>query len=311
MSKRVIITGATGFIGKALCRQLVEKGYEVVGLSRNLDKGRELLPDKVNVVQWDAKSAKGWANFADGAYAIVNLAGDNIGSGRWTQGKKQKILESRLNAGKAVLEAVEQVKNRPDVVIQASGIGYYGNRGDEILDESSFSGSGFLVDVAKKWEETTKKVESFGIRHLTIRTGVVLGQDEGFLSRVILPFRFFVGGHLGRGKQWISWIHIHDEIKAICFLIERENSKGAFNLTAPNPLISKDFFRILGKVMRRPSWLPVPGFVLLVALGEMAKELILYGQRAMPKRLLESGFEFVYPEAESALNEILNPGKKL
>jgi uncharacterized protein (TIGR01777 family) len=308
MSKRVIITGATGFIGKALCKQLVEEGYDVVALSRDPKKGSESLPNQVKAIEWDSKTSEGWADHADGSYAIINLAGENIGAGRWTQRKKHKILESRLNAGKAVVQAVEQISNKPRVVIQASGIGYYGDRGDEILEESSSSGTGFLTEVAKPWEESTKKVASFGVRHVIIRTGVVLGSNGGFLSRVLLPFRLFIGGHLGSGRQWISWIHIDDEVRAIRFLMEKEDSQGVFNLTAPNSLTSKDFFSLLGRVMRRPSWLPIPGFVLRPALGEMAKELILSGQRAMPKRLLESGYEFLYPDAESALREILNAG---
>jgi uncharacterized protein (TIGR01777 family) len=308
MSNRIIITGATGFIGRALGRRLVEAGYDVVALSRSPDKKGVSFADQVKVVGWDAETAEGWINYADGAYAIVNLAGENIGSGRWTKRKKHRILESRLNAGKAVVEAAELTENKPKVVIQASGIGYYGDRGDEVLDESFLPGSGFLTEVATQWEDSTKRVESFGVRHVIIRTGAVLGPNGGFLSRVTLPFRLFIGGRLGSGKQWISWIHIDDEVKAIRFLIEKEDLRGAFNLISPNPLTSKDFYRVLGKVMKRPSWLPVPGFMLRLILGEMAKELILSGQRAVPKRLLESGFEFLYPDAESALRKILNAG---
>jgi uncharacterized protein (TIGR01777 family) len=305
MSNQIVITGATGFIGKSLCKHLAQAGYDVVALSRNPKKGSESLPNQVKVASWDAKTSKGWADYADGAYAIISLAGENIGSGRWTPGKKRRILESRLNAGKAVVEAIKKVGNKPKVLIQASGIGIYGNRDDEILDEFSRPGSRFLTEVAKQWEGSTKKVESFGVRHVIIRTGVVLGADGGFLSRVILPFRLFVGGRLGSGNQWIPWIHLDDEVRAICFLMERQNLQGAFNLTAPNPLISKDFFNLLGKTIKRPSWLPVPGFLLSLLLGERARELILSGQRAMPKRLLESGYDFLYPDAKSALREIL------
>jgi len=305
MSKKVIITGASGFIGKALCRHLIEVGYDVVGLSRNPDRGSNLLVGQVNVVKWDARSATEWRDYADGAYAIVNLAGENIGSGRWTKQRKERILKSRLDAGKAVVEAVEKVKTKPQVVIQSSGIGYYGDSGDEIVDETSRPGSGFLVEVAKQWERTTEQVKSFGVRHIVIRTGVVLGKDEGFLPRVMMPFRFFVGGHIGSGKQWISWIHIDDEVRAIRFLMERESLEGAFNLSAPNPITSRDFSKALGKAMKRPAWLPVPGFVLRLFMGEMADELILSGQKAMPKRLQESKYEFRYSEAEAALREIL------
>ena len=306
MSKRVIISGATGFIGNALCRELIGGGYEVVGLSRNPEMGKALLPGQVKVVKWDTKSSQGWADYADGAYAIVNLAGENIASGGWTRERKKRILQSRLDAGEAVVEAVEKAKHKPAVIIQASGIGYYGDSGDEILDETSSPGSGFLVEVAKQWEKTTKKVESFGVRQVIIRTGVVLGENGGFLSRVVLPYRFFVGGHMGNGKQWIPWIHVEDEVRAIRFLIEKKDLQGVFNLSSPHPLTSRDFSRTLGKVMKKPSWLPVPGFVLRLFFGEMASELILAGQRALPKRLQKSGFKFQYPDLESALSQILS-----
>ena len=302
---RCIISGATGFIGRILCSHLVEEGYEVVALSRNIDKGRETLGSQVKVIKWDAQRAEGWVQFADGAFAIINLAGDNIGSGRWTQEKKQRILQSRLNSGRAVVDAVEQARNKPKVVIQASGIGVYGDRGDERCDESTPLGTGFLPEVGRQWEASTQGVTDFGVRHVVIRTGVVLGKNEGFLQRNMLPFRLFCGGHFGSGTQWLSWIHIDDEVRAIQFLMENEKAQGVFNLDAPNPLTSKEFAKTLGRVMRHPAWLPVPGFLLKIALGEMAQGLILSGQRGVSKRLSDLGFIFNYPELESALREIL------
>jgi hypothetical protein len=197
------------------------------------------------------------------------------------------------------------MSTKPRVVIQASGIGYYGNCGDELLDENSSSGTGFLADVARDWEHSTAQVEAMRIRHVIIRTGIVLGPDGGFLSRVLLPFRLFMGGHMGSGRQWLSWIHIKDEVDAMCFLLEKPELHGPFNLCSPNPLVARDFFRALGKTMGRPSWLAVPGFALRSMFGQMAAELILSGQRALPKRLLEAGFTFRYPEAEMALRDIL------
>ena len=302
---RIIITGATGFIGRALTRELVGAGYEVVALSRNPKTGKGLLENQVSTVRWDGKSSQGWRDYADGAHAVINLAGENIASGRWTKKRKQTILESRLNAGKAVVEAVKQAHQKPKVVIQASGIGYYGSGSDEVLDESSPLGSGFLPEVAKQWESSTKEVEALGVRHVVIRTGIVLGMDGGALLRLVQPFRFFVGGPLGSGKQWFSWIHLSDEVKAIRLLMEKEDLHGVFNLTSPGALRQKDFCRVLGKAMRRPSWLPVPGFLMRLLMGEMAEELLLSGQRVVPKRLLEAGYEFQYPGAGSALREIL------
>ena len=305
MAKTVIISGATGFIGTVLCRQLAGRGYDIVVLSRSPERGATPFGSHVKVVGWDARSAAGWSEYADGAQGIINLSGENIAAGRWTPARKEKILQSRLAAGRAIVDALGQVSTKPRVVIQASGIGYYGNRGDELLDENSSSGTGFLADVARDWERSTARIEDMGIRHVIIRTGIVLGPDGGFLSRVLLPFRLFMGGHMGSGRQWLSWIHIKDEVDAICFLLDKPELHGPFNLCSPNPLVARDFFRALGKAMGRPSWLPVPGFALRIMLGQMAEELILSGQRALPKRLLEAGFAFRYPEADMALRDIV------
>jgi len=302
---KVVITGSTGFIGRALAGDLTGSGHEVVALSRNADKARRVFGDEITVAQWDGKGATGWAEHADGAGAIVNLAGESISSGRWTRSKKARILESRLAAGRAVVEAISQASAKPKVVIQSSGIGYYGSRSDEIVDESASAGSGFLPEVARKWEASTKEVREMGVRQIVIRTGIVLGSQGGALPRLLPPFRLFVGGPLGSGTQYFPWIHLSDEVKAIRFLIERDDLEGPFNLVAPQSLTMKDFCGALGKVMRRPSWLRVPGFALRLAFGRMAQEVLLSGQRAIPKRLTEAGYEYSYPSAESALREIL------
>jgi uncharacterized protein (TIGR01777 family) len=303
---KVIITGATGFIGRALSRELLEAGYHVVALSRNADRGREILGGSVVVVEWDGKSSQDWKEFADGAYGIVNLAGENISTGRWTQKKKQKILQSRLDAGKAVVEAVAQAEKKPRVVIQSSGIGYYGSTSDQMVDELSSPGKGFLVEVAEQWEASAKQVESLGTRHVIIRTGVVLGSEGGALPRLLTPFRFFVGGPLGSGKQWFPWIHLEDEVKAIRFLMEKEDLSGPFNLCAPEPVTMKEFCHTLGKVMGRPSWLPIPEFMLHLLFGQIAKEVLLSGQRAVPRRIIEDGYQFKYSSLRPALQEILS-----
>jgi uncharacterized protein (TIGR01777 family) len=305
---RIIVTGATGFIGKALCFRLLEKKYDVVALSRSKEKGEKIFGTDATVVEWDGKSSEVWQDYANGAYAVVNLAGENIGSGRWTPKRKQSILQSRLDAGRAIVEAAKSVEKKPRVIIQASAIGYYGSRGDEIIDESSLPGESFLVEVVKKWEQSTQGVESLKIRRVIIRSSIVLGKEGGVFLRLVKPFRLFVGGHLGSGKQWFSWIHLEDEVKAILFLIERGDLSGVFNLTAPHQLIQKDFFHILGKIMKRPSWFPVPGFVLRLIFGEMAKETLLSGQRVIPRQLLEAGYRFLYPQAELAIKEILGEG---
>jgi len=305
MSQTVIISGATGFIGTILVKKLVARNYHVVVLSRNPGKTAAFNSSQVKVVAWDGRSANGWGHYVDGAYGIINLAGENIAAGRWTPARKAAILQSRLAAGRAIVEAVTLSARKPRVVIQASGIGYYGNRGDTVLDETSSSGTGFLADVAIQWEKSTEPVEALGVRRAIIRTGIVLGRGGGFLSRVLLPFKLFMGGCMGSGRQWLSWVHMEDEVSAICFLLEQDAAQGAFNLSSPQPLNAKDFFVEVGRALGRPSWLPVPGFVMHLALGEMADELILSGQRALPARLLQAGYAFHYPLARDALKNIL------
>lgn len=305
---RVIVTGGTGFIGRPLSHRLIQEGFDVVCLTRNASAAKEREKNGIKFVEWDGKSAAGWSEFAEGAAAIVNLAGESIGSGRWTDERRQRILQSRMNAGKAVTEAVKTVKEKPEVVIQASAIGIYGNRGKETLDESSGLGEGFLAEVAKDWEKSTGEIEASGVRHVVIRTGLVLGSSGGVLARLLLPYRFFVGGPMGSGKQWMSWIHIIDEIGSIIFLMRRKDLNGAFNLTAPQPLPNKLFSRELGKILKCPSWFPVPGLLLKLFLGKMAEETILTSQRVMPVRLEEAGYPFVYPDLTGALADIL--GKK-
>jgi len=301
---RVIITGATGFIGRALCRELC-RDYEVIALSRNAEGARQSIGDPAKVVQWDARTPTGWDREADGARAIISLAGENVACGRWTQARKSRILQSRLDAAKAVVEAVKRLQNKPKVVILASAVGYYGPRQDEQLDEDSAPGEGFLAGVCRQVERFAEEIEGLGVRCVVIRTGVVLGRSGGALAKLAKPFRFYLGGHLGSGRQWFSWISLEDEVAAIRFLVEDERFRGVFNLTAPKPVTMKEFCQVLGKVLNRPAWLSVPGLAARLALGEMADEMLLSGQRVLPRRLLAAGFKFKYPDLEKALGDIV------
>ncbi len=301
----MIITGGTGFIGRPLSQRFNNKDYEVICLTRNASLAKEKWGNRVKFVDWNGRNAVGWGGYAEGASAIINLAGDNIAAGRWNEKKKQRIIQSRLHAGEAVVKAVKSVKKKPSVVIQASAIGFYGNRGDELLDEASSSGEGFLGEVTRKWEASTQEVETEGVRRVVIRTGMVLGKDGGALVRLVQPFRFFLGGHVGNGEQWNSWIHLEDVIQSILFLMERNDLSGPFNLTAPRALKNKDFCREIGEVLGRPSWFPAPGFLLKLLFGELAKETLLSGQRVLPKRLEDSGYDFIFPETKKALADIL------
>jgi len=306
---RYIIAGGTGLIGTALAHSLLADGHEVIALSRTPET-RDGLPDAVRVVGWDARTAEGWGHLVEGADVIVNLAGANLaGTGflpsRWTEERKRIIRDSRVNAGRAVVAAVEQAAEKPGVLVQASGIGYYGGRGDEVLTEEAGPGGDWLARLsAEEWEPSTAPVEEMGVRRVIIRTGAVFSAQEGALPRLALPFRLFVGGRLGRGDQYHAWIHLQDEVRAIRFLAEREDAAGAFNTVAPNPMTNAALARTLGRVLSRPAWVPVPGFAMRLAFGEVAG-VLLEGQRALPQRLLDLGFEFRFPDAESALRDLL------
>ena len=301
---QVVITGATGFIGKALCREL-QKSYEVIALSRDTAKAKIVLGDSVRPVRWDGRTCEGWVDFIDGAFGIVNLAGENIASGRWSKVKKERILGSRLAASRAVTAAIKEAKKKPEVVIQASAVGYYGARGDEVLDEDSEGGEGFLAQVCRQSECITNEIQDMGVRCVIIRTGIVLGAQGGVLQKLMGPFKFYLGGCYGDSKVWFSWISLKDEISAIRFLLENSQTSGVFNLTSPEPVLSGQFHDMLGRVVGRPAWLKPPGFLLKLAMGEMAGELLLSGQRVMPKRLLAAGFEFGYSDLTKALVDIL------
>lgn len=305
MADRVIITGGRGLIGQALTRELVAHGYQVIVLSRQLPVFfPDDQPENVSYEMWDGRSAQGWGRLAEGARAIVNLAGENLSAGRWTAQRKQRIRDSRVNAGQAVLQAVRQARRKPEVVVQASAVGFYGASGDQELTEKAPPGKDFLAKVCVDWEASTAPVAEMKVRRVVIRTGVVLDAESGALPDMALPFRLFVGGRLGSGRQYVSWIHLADEVAAIRFLIERADASGPFNLTAPQPLPNAEFGRILGKVLHRPYWLPVPAFALRLLLGEMSG-VLLNGQRAIPQRLLELGFSFRFPNAEAALRDLL------
>jgi uncharacterized protein (TIGR01777 family) len=301
---RVVITGGSGLIGSEAARDLGGAGHEVVILTRDPAKAGP-LPPNARAVRWDGRTAEGWGALLDGGTAIIHLAGDSIASGRWTAEKKRRIRDSRVESGKAVLEAIRQAAIKPAVLLQGSAVGYYGPCGDEVVTEHHPAGNDFLADVCKAWEASTAEAESLGVRRALLRTGIVLSRKGGALPKMALPFRVMAGGPLGSGRQWVPWIHMADEVGAIRFLLENEDASGPFNLTAPNPLRNRDFSRALGRALKRPALAPAPSFALRAVLGEMA-DMLLEGQRAVPQRLLETGYVFRYPEALPALRDLLD-----
>lgn len=304
MAKRVIISGAAGFIGRALCAALHDD-YEIVALSRDAQRAAGTVGRYAKPVEWDAWTAGAWARQVEGAYAIINLAGENLASGRWTQPKRDSIMQSRTFGASAVVDAVSGAKTKPAVVLQASAIGFYGSRGDALLDEGTRVGSGFLADVCRRTEQMGARVERSGVRFVALRSGLVLGRDGGVLPRLMTPYRFYLGGRLGDGRQWLSWISLADEIRAIRFLMESSDLKGPFNLTAPNPVTMTEFSRTLAQILQKPAWTVVPAFVLRLVLGQMAKETLLASQKVAPNRLLAAGFKFKYPQLHAALEAII------
>lgn len=300
---RALVTGGTGLIGRALSQSLIDDGHEVLVLSRDANR-REGLPSSVQVVQWDAQTTEGWGHLLNEVDVVVNLAGESLADGRWTDARKQRIVDSRINTGQLLVEAIRIASQRPTAFIQSSAVGYYGSRGEEVLDESSGPGSDYLARVCFDWEASTAPVERMGVRRAIARTGIVLSTNGGALPKILLPFKLFAGGPMGNGQQWWPWIHMDDEVRAIRFLMDNEMATGPFNLTAPAPLSNKEFASVVGKVMGRPAFLPAPAPALKLALGEMST-VLLDGQRALPRRLQELGFEFNHPALEGALEDLL------
>ncbi|MBN2470370.1 MAG: TIGR01777 family oxidoreductase [Anaerolineae bacterium] len=306
---RVVITGGSGLIGRGLVRSLSADGHESIILSRS--PGNVLnLPAGAEAVYWDGETTEGWGRYVDGADAVVNLAGESIaGSGlldvRWTSARRRRILESRITAGRVITAAIKEAKTRPGVLLQASAVGYYPTHTDDRdVAETDPAGRGFLADVVKDWEASTKATEKLGVRRVLLRTGVVLSPRGGALPRQMLPFKFFAGGPLGSGEQWFPWIHLQDHVAAMRFLMAHEDASGVFNLSAPNPVRNAEFSKALGKAMGRPSAIPVPAFVFELMFGEAAT-VLLEGQKAVPKRLQELGFTFEFPEVGPALEDLL------
>lgn len=309
---KVIVTGGTGLAGSRLARSLAADGHDVVVLSRSPEKKGSMFSEpNIRVVGWDAKTAAGWGAEADGADAIVNLAGESIGGDgsfpppRWTEDRKRRIMQSRLDAGRAVVEAIEQAENKPRVLVQASASGYYGPRGDELVTEETGPGPAgdFQATVTKAWEGATDRVEELGVRRAIIRSGVMLDDQSGALPSMIFGVKM-LGGALGSGEQYFPWVHVDDVARAIRFLIESDTASGPYNLTAPHPIRQKDAAAVIGRVIGRPAVVPVPAFALKAALGEIST-LVLDGQRLIPAKLQDAGFEFTYADFETALRDVL------
>lgn len=301
----VLITGGSGLIGAALTRSLLADGHLVWALTRR-DPATVPAKDGLTLVRWDGRTTSGWGELVSRMDALVNLAGENLSKWPWTKAQKQRFWDSRLDAGKAVTEALRAASPRPKVLIQSSGINYYGLRGDA-ADESTSPGEDFLARLAVAWEASTQEVEQMGVRRCVIRQAVVLAPRGGLFPLMALPVRLFVGGTLGSGRQAVPWIHLDDEVGALRFLLANEQASGAYNLIAPQATSNADFYKALAKALHRPYWFPTPAFLLRLALGEMSV-LVLEGRYSRPKRLLEAGYRFQVESAEEACGRLAGRG---
>ena len=297
----ILISGGSGFIGSALTRSLLKEGHNVWVLTRN--PARTRLPAGAQSVRWDGRTNQGWIGVFSQMNAVVNLAGESVGKWPWTDRRKKLIRDSRVDAGLAIADAFQKVDKRPAVLIQASGVGYYGQCGKETVAEDSPAGNDFMATVAYNWESSTRIVDSLGVRRVIIRSSLVLNARQGVLPLIALPVRFWAGGPLGNGEQGVSWIHIDDEVRAIRYVLENDKARGAFNLSAPNPIPNADFVRSLAKALYRPYWMPAPAFLLRMILGEMST-LLLDGQFVIPQRLVNLGFVFHYETAQEAFRDL-------
>lgn len=302
--KKIIITGATGLIGQQLTIKLTDIGYKITIFTRNPDNAQKKLPNVHKVVKWEYDYVDEWLHELESVDAVIHLAGANLSTKRWNKEYKKLLYDSRIISTKKLIEAIKTVERKPKVFITASAIGYYGNRSDEILTEESEAGKDFLANLCNDWEKEAKNVEQFGVRSVQIRTGLALSRNEGALKQMLPAFKYFIGGPLGNGKQWYSWLHIEDIVNIYVKALESEILSGPINAVSPNPVTMKKFAKILGDVLHRPSFFSVPKIILLPVIGQVA-EVVTSSQRVVPEKLLNSSFKFKFEKLEDALRDIL------
>lgn len=303
---KVIVAGGTGFIGRALVRALLNAGHEIVLLTRRPLEAAQQASGTVQIQLWDAHRPGPWESQLEGADAIINLAGEPIAAKRWTKAQKAKIVSSRVQLTELLVRAIAKAQLRPRILINASAVGYYGPVAAGTVTEEHPSGHDFLAETCVRWEAAAWKAEEFGLRAVCLRTGVVLGEEGGALAKMLPPFQLFMGGPLGSGRQPFPWIHRDDVVGIILFALEHQTVSGPVNVTAPQVVTMKEFCQGLGKILKRPSWLPVPAWVLRLSLGELAA-MLLTGQRAVPQKIQAAGYSFQYPKLETALRAIFAP----
>lgn len=301
---KVVVSGGTGFIGRALCESLRRQGMSVSVLSRNPLQAKSVLDPSIRVVEWDAVASGAWEQELDAAAAVINLAGAPIAEGRWTPARKQSIVGSRVNGTRLLVRAISRSPSKPRVLISASGVGYYGASADRLFDERDGPGSDFLAHLCVDWEQAALAARSAVVRVVCLRIGMVLGGGGGALAKMLPPFLAFIGGPIAPGTQWVSWVHRQDLIGLITWSLTNETVAGPVNAVAPAPVAMTEFCETLGKTLNRPSWLPVPTWALRVAFGELAS-VMTTGQRVAPRVALDGGYQFQFPRLDKALRSLL------
>lgn len=297
---KVLISGATGLIGRNITQKLISRGDEVIILTRSVKHAKKIIPDATTYIDWETDL------FDQQIFeinAVINLAGENVMARRWSDSHKKKILESRVISTRNLIEFISKLETKPEVFVSASAIGIYGTDNREV-DENSNEGDDFLASVVKEWENESKKVDQLSIRRVNIRIGIVLEKKEGALAKMIFPFKYFIGGPIGSGKQWISWIHIEDIVEIFLFSLDNRTINGAVNGVAPAPVTMKKFAQALGKEMNRPSFIAVPEFILKVILGEGA-QAVLGGSKVKADKIMSAGYNFRFNTINDALQNIL------
>ncbi len=302
--KKIIITGATGSIGKKLVQELTARGDEVIIFTRNPESARNKIVNANRYVKWEYDCMDVWMYELNDVDAVVHLAGANLGAKRWNDEYKKLAYDSRIISTRNLVEAIKQVERKPKAFICSSAVGIYGNRYDEVLDENGYLGNYFMADICKDWEKEAEKVEQYGVRRVSIRTGLVMQKDEGVLEKMLMPFKLFIGGPLGSGRQWFPWIHIDDIVGIYLDAIDNEKLSGSVNASSPGIVRMKDFAKVLGKVLKRPSLFPAPKIAMKIAAGEVAEYAVM-SQRTSAEKIIESGYQFKFEELERALRDLL------
>jgi uncharacterized protein (TIGR01777 family) len=304
MNKKIIVTGATGLIGKKLCSKLLEQGNEIAIFTRNPDAAEKVIRGASRYVKWNYNNPEEWQHFLNETDTVVHLAGTNLGAKRWNREFKKELIDSRIESTRQLVNAIKKCEDKPKSFITASAVGFYADRGEEELIEESDPGNDFLSKLCSDWEKEAEKIQDQNVRRVSLRIGLTLSNEGGVLKKLLLPFKMFLGGPLGNGKQWFPWIHIEDLVNIIIHTINSESLQGPVNIASPGIVRMKEFAKTLGKILKRPSFIPVPNFAIRIAAGEFGKYAVM-SQRTPVEKILNAGYKYKFANLEDALKDLL------